>query len=59
MSDPLFLRAQRAIEENRAAREERRLLLIEQDNAIYDLRWAIYESACVRTESKARRDNKK
>ena len=33
MSDPLFLRAQRAIEENRAAREERRLLLIEHEDA--------------------------
>ena len=58
MHDPLFTRSLLAIEESRALREERRLLMNQQEIAIYDLRWAVYESSSVRIESKARRDDK-
>jgi hypothetical protein len=53
--DPLFVRCLLAIQENNLLREEWRRLIREQENAIYELRWAIHESECIRAESKARR----
>jgi hypothetical protein len=57
MYDPLFVRANLAIQENKALREERRRLLVEREDAIYELRWAVYESSGVRTRFRARRDD--
>jgi hypothetical protein len=58
MYDPLFVRSHLAIQENKSLREERRRLLAERDDAIYELRWAVYESAGVRTRSNARRHDR-
>ncbi|ULK98463.1 hypothetical protein [Bradyrhizobium sp. I71] len=57
MRDALIPRATRAIDASRALREERRLLMEHHDQIVADLRLAIMESAMVRTEIKARRDN--
>jgi hypothetical protein len=54
--DPLFARAQLAIEESKLFREERRRLINEQESAICELRWTVFESVCVRVESAARRN---
>src|SRR5689334_13349610 len=58
MYDPLFVRSHLAIQENKSLREERRRLLAERDDAIYELRWAVYESAGVRTRSNAHRQDR-
>jgi hypothetical protein len=58
MFDPLFDRSVRAIEESTVLRDTRRALMKQQEDAIHELRWAVYNSACVRTELKARRDDK-
>ncbi len=58
MDDPLFKRAELAIEACRSSRVQRQALMKEQEAMIYELRWAIFESACVRAESRARREDK-
>ena len=58
MFDPLFIRSQLAIQESQVLREQRGLLTKQQEAALNELRWAVYESACVRAEIKARRDDK-
>jgi hypothetical protein len=59
MVDPLVRRSILAIEESRALRDERRKLAIKGEKAVYELRWAIYETACTREEIKAQRENRK
>ncbi|MDF0521211.1 hypothetical protein P0R31_28600 [Bradyrhizobium yuanmingense] len=57
MRDVLIPRAIRAIDVSRTLREERRQLVEHRDQIVADLRLAILESAMVRTEIKARRDD--
>jgi hypothetical protein len=57
MFDPLFIRAERAIEQSRIAREERRRLLRERKDALYELRWAIQESESARLYSNRQRES--
>ena len=57
MPDALFARATRAIDESRALREQHRQVMGRHDEAVNDLRLAIMDSAMLRSEIKARRDN--
>lgn len=57
MRDALFLRASCAIDANHALREERRLLMEHRDRIVAELRLTVFESAMLRTEIKACRDN--
>jgi hypothetical protein len=57
MPDTLFARANDAIEESRALREQHRRVAGRYGEAVKDLRLAIMDSAMLRTEIKARRDN--
>jgi len=43
MLDPLIQRSSAALRENRQLREERARLLKQQEDALYELRLAIYE----------------
>ncbi|WP_025036828.1 hypothetical protein [Bradyrhizobium sp. DOA9] len=53
----LLARATRAIEESRALRERHRHVIGRYDETVKDLRVAVMESAMLRSEIKARRDN--
>lgn len=57
MPDALFARAHRAIDESRALREQHREATGRYGEAVNDLRLAIMDSAMLRSEIKARRDN--
>jgi hypothetical protein len=57
MRDVLISRATRAIDDSRLLREQRRLLMERHDQILADLRLAIMDSAMVRTEIRAHRDN--
>ncbi|MDD1516623.1 MULTISPECIES: hypothetical protein [Bradyrhizobium] len=57
MPNALFARATRAIEESRTLREQHRQAVGRHDEAVKDLRLAIMDSAMLRSEIKARRDN--
>jgi len=57
MRDALISRATRAIDDSRTLREQRRLLMERHDQILAALRLAIMESAMVRTEIRAHRDN--
>ena len=59
MLDPLFQRSSAALRENRQLREERARLLKQQEDALYELRLAIYETAATRVEVRARREDRK
>jgi hypothetical protein len=59
MIDSLLCRARLAIEESQRMREQRRLLRAQQEKAIDELRYAVVESASIRTEVKALRDDKR
>jgi hypothetical protein len=58
MHDPLLSRAVLAIEESNAIRERSRVLRVEQDRRRDQLRRAILESASMRAEAKACRDDR-
>jgi hypothetical protein len=58
MIDSLFVRAQLAIEESRALQSRSRALHAEQDAQRDRLRSSIFESAMLRSETKALRENK-
>jgi hypothetical protein len=58
MHDPLLSRAVLAIEESNAIRERSRVLRVEQGRRRDQLRRAILESASMRTEAKACRDDR-
>ena len=57
MPNALFTRAKHAIEESRALREQRRLYLDHYGETVSDLRCTMMDSAMLRSEIKARRDN--
>ncbi|MCK1718086.1 hypothetical protein IVA81_09950 [Bradyrhizobium sp. 141] len=57
MPDALFVRATRAIEESRTLREQHRRAVGRYGETVNDLRVAIMDSAMLRSEIKARRDN--
>ncbi|MGY3035415.1 hypothetical protein ACVIIV_004585 [Bradyrhizobium sp. USDA 4354] len=57
MPDTLFARATRAIEESRALREQHKQAAGHYGETVNDLRLAIMDSAMLRSEIKARRDN--
>lgn len=57
MPDALFARATRAIEESRALREQHRRLAGHYGETVNDLRLTIMDSAMLRSEIRARRDN--
>ncbi|PWE78203.1 hypothetical protein XF30_17070 [Bradyrhizobium sp. SUTN9-2] len=57
MPDALFARATRAIEESRALREQHRQVAGRYGDTVNDLRLAIMDSAMLRSEIRARRDN--
>ena len=57
MPNALLARATRAIDESRALREQHRQAMRRHDEALNDLRLAILDSAMLRSEIKARRDN--
>jgi hypothetical protein len=57
MTDPLFARAQLAIQENAALRAQRRVIANRHDEEARHLRREILESAMLRAEIKAYRDN--
>jgi hypothetical protein len=57
MPDALFARATRAMEESQALREQHRLFMDHYGATVSDLRLAIMDSAMLRSEVKARRDN--
>ena len=57
MKDPLLARAELAIEESYRLRRVRVLASQRLDQAAADLRLTVFESAMLRSEIKARRDN--
>ncbi|KYG99122.1 hypothetical protein [Bradyrhizobium sp. DOA1] len=57
MPDALLARSIRAIEESQALREQYRLFMNHYGETVSDLRVAIMDSAMLRSEIKARRDN--
>ncbi|AMA58675.1 hypothetical protein [Bradyrhizobium sp. CCGE-LA001] len=57
MPDALLARSIRAIEESQALREQHRLFMNHYGETVSDLRVAIMDSAMLRSEIKARRDN--
>ncbi|HZR72623.1 hypothetical protein [Bradyrhizobium sp.] len=58
MTDPLFARADLAIEESLHLRRSSRVLKSQFDHERETLRVAVFESAMLRSESKAYRDDK-
>jgi len=58
MIDPLFARAQSAIEESWLLQKQSRALQAERDYERHELRLNLFECAMSRSESKAHRDNK-
>jgi hypothetical protein len=58
MTDQLLSRAQLAIEDSRFVLQQRHILSHRRENALNELRRAIFESASTRAEIKAHRDNK-
>ena len=58
MTDPLFARAELAIQESRQLQRGSRALHADREHDRDQLRLAIFESAMVRSESKALRDNR-
>jgi hypothetical protein len=58
MHDPLFIRAKLAINDSVSIQEARRKLLREQETALYDLRWAVYETALARAHSARSREDR-
>ncbi|MBV9062776.1 MAG: hypothetical protein JOY77_07580 [Alphaproteobacteria bacterium] len=59
MIDPLFARAQLAIEESRQLQLGKRALRAERECKREQLRSAIFESAMARSKSKAHRDGRR
>ncbi len=57
MPEALFARATRAIEESRALREQHKRLAGHYSETVNDLRLTIMDSAMLRSEIRARRDN--
>lgn len=57
MKDPLFARAQLAIEESHAVRKQRNALLVQHANSIRELRQAVRRSVTTRSEIKAQHDD--
>jgi len=58
MTDSLLSRALLAIQETSAILKQRRAVMDQHDRAIIELRLSIIESASMRAESKAHRDDK-
>jgi hypothetical protein len=58
MTDSLFARTQLAIEERRQLQLRTRALKAEQEYEREQVRLAVFESAMLRSESKAFRDNR-
>jgi hypothetical protein len=58
MNDVLFARATRAIEASRALRAQRRAVADQLDDATREARRVVMESAMLRSELKALRDNR-
>ncbi|MBR1160878.1 hypothetical protein [Bradyrhizobium elkanii] len=59
MIDPLFARAELAIEESQILREQRKSLTDQRDEQLAELRQSVRNSASARIEIKAHRDNRK
>lgn len=59
MPDALFARSARAVEESRSLREQHRRDADHYRETVNDLRLAIMDSAMLRSELKAHRDNEK
>jgi hypothetical protein len=58
MNDSLFNRAQLAMEESCRLRQERKALTGQRDQHMADLRCSVFETAMLRSEIKAHRDNR-
>ena len=58
MNDVLLARAERAIEASRALRAQRRAVADQLDDATREVRRGVMESAMLRSEIKALRDNR-
>ncbi|MET4041261.1 MULTISPECIES: hypothetical protein [unclassified Bradyrhizobium] len=58
MNDVLLARAERAIEASRALRAQRRAVADQLDDATREVRRVVMESAMLRSELKALRDNR-
>jgi hypothetical protein len=58
MNDVLFARAARAIEASRALRAQHRVVVDQLGDATREARRAVMESAMLRSEIKALRDNR-
>ena len=58
MNDVLLARAERAIEASRALRAQRRVVADQLDDATREVRRVVMESAMLRSELKALRDNR-
>jgi hypothetical protein len=58
MNDVLLARAERAIEASRALRAQRRAVADRLDDATREVRRVVMESAMLRSELKALRDNR-
>ena len=58
MNDVLLTRAERAIEASRALRAQRRAVVDQLDDATREVRRVVMESAMLRSELKALRDNR-
>ena len=58
MNDVLLTRAERAIEASRALRAQRRAVADQLDDATREARRVVMESAMLRSELKALRDNR-
>ena len=58
MTDPLLSRAQLAMDESYALRERLRKIMAQFEEASSALQMTIFESAMMRTEIKAHRDNR-
>ena len=59
MTDPLLACGQLTIEESRQLKLRARALKAEQEHELERLRLAVFDSAMLRSESKACRDNRK
>ncbi|MGY4570445.1 hypothetical protein GPL21_38260 [Bradyrhizobium pachyrhizi] len=57
MIDPLFARAQLAIEESHTLRAQKKSLADQRDDQLAELRQSVRNSASARMEIKAHRDN--
>jgi hypothetical protein len=58
MIDPIMSRALLAIVESHAIRQQRRMLRAQHERAVDDLRYTVLESASIRAEIKACRDDR-